>query len=211
MGRGEAERAVEQQHREEMLGAQVRDIPVIHQVDAVVGQAHGQVGDVVSAEACTCASSVSSASSAAWIGAPAAHFLIDACMISNRLPRPSTRASGRGVCANASRKVRAPGERVLDPGEAGPDHGRRGDAVARRHAAEIERLLDVLRIAHPVREAGCLLHGVGQLEPYLARVQAEQRAGRGRRPEQAAEAVGAVRPRIGAPSPSAMTKRAPMS
>ena len=29
-------------------------------------------------------------------------------MISNRLPSPSTKASGRGVSAKASRKVRAP-------------------------------------------------------------------------------------------------------
>jgi hypothetical protein len=67
-----------------------------------------------------------------------------------------------------------------------------GGAVARGHAAEIERFLDVLLVAHPARHAGGLLRGVREQMARLARIETAQRAGRRRRAEHRPEAVGRV-------------------
>ncbi len=118
-------------------------------------------------------------------------------MISKRLPRPSTSASGRGSLGKSLEEGAGARERVLDAGEAGGRHRRGGQRVARRHAAEVEGLLDVLGVAHPVGEARGLLHRVGELKAQRAGVEAEQRAGGRRGAEQAAQAVGAVRAAVG--------------
>jgi hypothetical protein len=49
------------------------------------------------------------------------------------------------------------------------DQERGGDAVARRHAAEIERFLDVLRVALPGGKARRGLRGIGQEPAHLLR------------------------------------------
>ena len=60
------------------------------------------------------------------------------------------------------------------------DHGRGGNAVARRHAAEVERFFDVLLVAHPARDAGSLLRCIGQDVADLRFVQSGKRSrGRG--------------------------------
>jgi thiamine biosynthesis lipoprotein len=72
------------------------------------------------------------------------------------------------------------GEDVVHAGAARLDQERRRHAVARGHAAEVERLLDVIDVALPRGEARGLLRGVGEQPPHLLRAQAGGAAGRGR-------------------------------
>ena len=48
-------------------------------------------------------------------------------------------------------------EDIVDAGHAGRNHGGGSNAIARRHAAKIERLLDVVWIADMAADAGRLL------------------------------------------------------
>ena len=74
-------------------------------------------------------------------------------------------------------------EHVRDAGEARLHHERRGDAVARAHAGEVERLLDVLGVALPAPHAGDLLGGVRQRVAHPLFVEPRhRRRGRGRAP-----------------------------
>ncbi len=92
----------------------------------------------------------------------------------------------------AVEEIALPDERLLDAGHAGFDHQSAGDAVARAHAAEVERLLDVFKIAVPVGTARCLLHGIGEQISHLQRIEAQQRGGRGGRAEIDADGMGRV-------------------
>src|SRR4029453_12554565 len=108
-----------------------------------------------------CASiSVATASSMDWIGEPTHHFLIDACMISKRVPSSAVRRAGSGASPNAVNRLSRP---------------ENGSCTAEKPAATIlaadtplrapmppksERLLHVLAVALPVGDAGQLLHGV---------------------------------------------------
>ena len=94
------------------------------------------------------------------------------------------------LAAVGDEEVALAGEDVLHPGEAGGDHGRGGDPVAGRHAAEIERLLDVLGVARPGRDAGGLLRGERQQVAHLSGLEAGEGAGRGGSTEHGPEAVG---------------------
>src|ERR1700693_6427041 len=64
------------------------------------------------------------------------------------------------------------GENIIDPGPAGLDDERRGDAAARVHAAEKEGFLDVLRIAIPGAEDSRLLRGVAPHTTHFLGIQA---------------------------------------
>ena len=86
-------------------------------------------------------------------------------------------------------------EDIVDAGEAVRHHGRGRDAVARRHAAEVERLLDMLGVTHVAADARGLLGAVGEQVAHLRGVESEQRAGGGAGAEHAADAVGAARGR----------------
>ena len=83
-------------------------------------------------------------------------------------------------------------EHVVDAGPAELDEQRRGDAVARRHAAEHEGLLDVIGVALPGRDARRLLRGVVEQPAHLLRVEAGAAAGGRRRAERAGDAVRAA-------------------
>ena len=99
--------------------------------------------------------------------------------------RPWLRRKGEEEIARA-------GEDVVDPGEAGGHHGRRRDAVSRRHAGEIEGLLDMALVARPAIHPRRLLGGIGQHPANLIGAEPGQRAARRRGAEQGREAVGAV-------------------
>src|SRR4051794_18773630 len=69
-------------------------------------------------------------------------------------------------------EIIAAGEWVLHGRETRRYHQGAGDAVARSHAAEVERLLDMLAVAVPVRHPGRLLNRVGKDVPYLLGIEA---------------------------------------
>ena len=95
-----------------------------------------------------------------------------------------------GFAAVGDKEVALSREDVLDRREAVRDHGCRRCAVARRHAAEIERLFDVFLVAHPAGYAGGLLGGIGEHMAHLIGIEPRQRAGGGGGAEHRAEAVG---------------------
>ena len=78
---------------------------------------------------------------------------------------------------------------VVDAGESMRDHGRRGDAMVRRHAAKVEGLLDMVFIAHPARDTRSLLRREREQVPRLALVHAAHCAGCGSRSKHRAETV----------------------
>ena len=92
-------------------------------------------------------------------------------MISKRVPRPSASISGSGFSPKVAKKLAGPENGSSTPVHAGRDHHRGGDAVARAHAAEVERLLDMLAVAIPERDAGRLLRRIGEHVPHLTRRQ----------------------------------------
>src|SRR5678815_2106638 len=81
------------------------------------------------------------------------------------------------------------GEGILHTGKAVRDHRRRRDAVAGRHAAEVEGLLDVLLVAHPAGNPRCLLRGIGKQMANLFLVESEKRTRGSSGAEQGPETV----------------------
>src|SRR5689334_21747825 len=75
-------------------------------------------------------------------------------------------------------EVALTGKYVIDRAAADLDHRRRCDAVARRHAAKIERFLDMLRITSEARDARCLFSGVRKHSTHLVRVETAERRAR---------------------------------
>jgi hypothetical protein len=64
-----------------------------------------------------------------------------------------------------------------------------GDAVARRHAAEVEGFLDVFSVARPTRQARGLLRRIRQQPTHLIGVQPGERTGCRRRAKRTAIAM----------------------
>ena len=83
-------------------------------------------------------------------------------------------------------------ESVFLAGHATLDEERGGDARAGAVAAEHERLLDVLRVAGPRRDAGGLLGGVGEGIADALRVESHECRRGGCRAEHGADGVGGV-------------------
>ncbi len=82
-------------------------------------------------------------------------------------------------------------EDVGDAGKARLHHQRRGHAVARAHAAEVERLLDVFGVARPAPDARHLLGRVRQRVAHTALIEPRQRRGGPHGTERRAGALGA--------------------
>ena len=131
--------------------------------------------------------SSSSESSGAWIGEPTDQRLMLVLRISKSSPSraPGLRLAG---APRGNEEVALAREDVLHAAEAVRHHGRRRDAVARRHAAEVEAfsMCSSSRIQHEMPEACCARIEGGA---HLIVVQADQHARRGRGAEHRAEAV----------------------
>jgi hypothetical protein len=95
---------------------------------------------------------IASESSGAWIGEPTDQRLMLVRRISYSSPRPAHQPLRVRRTPVGDEEVAFARKHVVHAAEALRHHGRRGDAVARRHAAEVERLLDVLLVAHPARD-----------------------------------------------------------
>ena len=81
-------------------------------------------------------------------------------------------------------------EHVFDAGEAKLRHQRGGHPVARAHAGEIERLLDVFEVALPAPHAGHLLNRVRQRVAHALLIEARHRRRGGDRAHRGADAFG---------------------
>jgi hypothetical protein len=74
-------------------------------------------------------------------------------------------------------------EHVVDAGQAGLHHADGGHAVARAHASEIERLLDVILVFHPAPQPGDLLGGIRNRKAHALFIEPRERGGRAQRAE----------------------------
>ena len=125
---------------------------------------------------------------------------------------PATISSGRGSCESASSTLCSPSSTSDTPVKPAWTIDRRGHAVARAHAGEVEGLLDVLRVALPAPEAGYLLRGVRERVAHLRLVERASDAAAADGAQRRAHAFGAAvrRPhanRVRAPSGSGSTSR----
>ena len=94
---------------------------------------------------------------------------------------------GSALRDERGKKLSAPENTSSTPVHPELDEQGRGDAITRRHAAEHERLLDVVDIALPRRYARGLLRGVVEQPSHLLGVESDGAAGGGGRTESAGE------------------------
>src|SRR3990172_10256631 len=102
----------------------------------------------------------------------------------------------QSICSTAEgfEEAARSGKDVLNPSEAGLNHGRRGDTVARAHASEIEGLFHVVLIARPAGDAGGLLGGVAERPAALIRAEPRKDRRRAGGTEQRGEAMRGAMP-----------------
>src|SRR6267142_7267821 len=84
-----------------------------------------------------------------------------------------------------------PGKNIVDAGPSGLNQQRGGDAAARRHAAEVERFLNMFSVSVPCPETGGLMRGVAEHPSHLLSVQARGATGGGCCAKKRRNAVGA--------------------
>ena len=147
------------------------------------------------------------ASSGAWIGVPTLHFLMSVLTTSKRPPSPSASTGRVAVRRVHLEEVVGAREHVVHAVPAGADEQRRRDAVARRHAAEHEALLDVVGVAAPHGIPACLLRRVVEQPAHLPRVEPRQR----RRPRPRRRTCRRSRACCGGSSRGTRVRRAPSS
>src|SRR5687767_14319017 len=92
------------------------------------------------------------------------HDLVATAEFRDHFPRVRIRGVGK-------KEVAFSREYVLDTSEPLCNHQSRGHPVSRRHAAQIERLLYVLTIAHKARASRRLLRRIRKEIPRFSRVQ----------------------------------------
>src|SRR6267154_2646506 len=84
-----------------------------------------------------------------------------------------------------------PRKNVVNAGPSGLNQQRGGDAAARRHAAEVERFLNMFSVSVPCPETGGLMRGVAEHPSHLLSVQARGTTGGGGRAKKRRNTVGA--------------------
>src|SRR5258708_39436847 len=89
------------------------------------------------------------------------------------------------------KEIILPGKNIVEAGPSGLTEQRGGDAAARRHAAEVERFLNMFRVSVPCPETGGLMRGVAEHPSHLLSVQARGATGGGGRAKKRRNAVGA--------------------
>ena len=191
MRRLEGDEAVKQHHGAHVLHADVRHVAVVDGVGALVRNTHHQPFDLSGLDL-VLADQVEQAVERGLdrrTDRPALDIGVHDFV---GRAEPADEYFRLGGAAVRDEEIALPGEHVFDRRKTVRDHRGRGGAVARRHAAEIERFFDVLFVAHPARHARRLLRRIREQMPHLARIEPAQGAGRRRRAEHRPEAVGRV-------------------
>ena len=186
----ERHRAVEEEHRDEILQAEVGAHDVVDLGGGARREVHGDLFDVVRLERMLLAQ-IDHRVERRLDRAAGAPFLDDGLGDLVTLAELVDEGRGIGLRRIGLEEVLVAGEDVVDSGPSGLDQQGRGDAVARRRGAEHEGLLGVLGVALPGAEAGArLLRGIVEQPAHPLLVEAGDRARRRRGTEGADDIVG---------------------